>query len=245
MNKIDWQEKGKGHRGRLRDRFLANGLSGFHDVEIIELLLSFGTPRSDCKEQARALLAKYGSFAKVLEAPSSSLLKVKGVGVKNSFALSFVHAVAAHYLKDRIRGKRYLHSSADVLDYLTYSMRGLKSEVLTVIFLDSSHAIIESEVVAQGTINVNAVYPREIIKKSFEYNAAALIFAHNHPSGAINPSVLDIKLTKTMFLLCSNMQLRLVDHIIVGETTFSFADNGLMEKIKTECNSTMEKLHTT
>lgn len=243
MQKKEWQQKGKGHRGRLRDRFLENGLTGFTDTEIIELLLSFGTPRMDCKEQARALLTKYGSFTKVLEAPLASLQEVKGVGPKNSFALHFVHAVAAHYLKERIRGKKYIRSSSEVIEYLTHTMRGLKVEVLTILFLDSSHAIIDSEVVAEGTINVNTVYPREIVKKALAYHASALILAHNHPSGEIQPSPLDIKLTKTLFLLCSCLQLQLLDHLIIGHTTFSFADEGLMGTIKTECNATMTQLH--
>lgn len=165
MDKEQWQKKGEGHRGRLRDRFLNKGLDGFSDIEVLELLLSFGTPRSDCKEQARNLLERFGTFAKVIETSPDQLKEIKGVGIKNSFALSFVHAVARYYLKERLAGKKYLQSSQEVLDYLRYSLRGLKKEVLVVIFLDTSHAIIVSEIVAEGTLNVNTVYPREIIKK--------------------------------------------------------------------------------
>ena len=239
VDKEHWQEKGVGHRARLRDRFLANGLKGFSDAEILELLLSFGTPRSDCKEQARTLLKKYGSFAKVLEAPTTSLQHVKGIGPKNSFALHFVHAVASHYLKERLHGKLYLHSSREVADYLIHSMRGLKKEVLTVIFLDSSHAIIDSEIVAEGSLNVNTVYPREIVKRALDFHAAALVIAHNHPSGALEPSVQDIKLTKTLFLLCSFMQIQLLDHLVIGDGFFSFADNGLMDSVRQECREVM------
>ncbi len=235
-----WQKKGEGHRARLRDRFLAKGLDGFNDAEILELLLSFGTPRSDCKEPARMLLDKYGSFAKVLEAPIASLKEVKGVGPKNGFALHFVHAVASYYLKERLHGKRYLHSSREVAEYLIHSMRGLKKEVLTVIFLDSSHAIIDSEIVAEGTLNVNTVYPREIIKRALEFHAAALIIAHNHPSGSLKPSAQDIKLTKTLALLSRFMQLQLLDHLIIGDGSFSFADNGLMDSVSKECQNAME-----
>jgi len=234
-----WQKKGAGHRARLRDRFVEKGLAGFSEAEVLELLLSFGTPRTDCKEPARELLKKYGSFAKVLEAPVVSLQEVKGVGPKNSFALHFVHAVASYYLKERLHGKRFLQSSKEVGEYLVHSMRGLKKEVLTVIFLDASHAIIDSEVVAEGTLNVNTVYPREIIKKALEYHAAALILAHNHPSGSLKPSPQDIKLTKMLSMLCSNMQINLLDHLIVGDGSYSFADNGLMEKIRQECSKAM------
>jgi DNA repair protein RadC len=238
-----WQKKGECHRARLRDRFLANGLEGFSDTEILELLLSFGTPRADCKEPARTLLKKYGSFAKVLEAPLTSLREVRGIGPKNSFALHFVRAAASHYLKGRLSGKRYLHSSQEVADYLIHSMRGLKKEVLTVIFLDSSHAIIDSEVMAEGTLNVNTVYPREIVKRAFDFHAAALIIAHNHPSGSLNPSPQDMLLTRTLFLLCNYMQIQLLDHLVIGDGSFSFADNGLMESIRQECSEVMNSFN--
>ena len=243
MDKENWQKKGEGHRGRLRDRFLARGLDGFSDAEILELLLSFGTPRTDCKEPARLLLDKYGSFAKVFAAPMASLREVKGIGPKNGFAIHFIHAVASHYLKARLCGKRYLHSSSEVADYLVHSLRGLKKEVFTVIYLDSSHAIIDSEIVAEGTLNVNTVYPREIIKRALEFNAAALVVAHNHPSGSLQPSPQDIKLTKILALLCRYMQLQLLDHLIIGDGSYSFADNGLMGSVASECQSAMDSFN--
>lgn len=242
MDKELWAQKGEGHRERLRDRFIARGLDGFSDAEVLELLLSFGTPRKDCKEPAQELMKKFGSFSKVLDAPVASLREVKGVGPKNSFALHFIQAVAGYYLKERLYGKRYLHSSQEVKEYLLHSMRGLKKEVLTVIFLDSSHAIIDSKVIAEGTVNVNTVYPREVIKKGLEYHAAAIILAHNHPSGSLQPSPQDMKLTKMLYLLCTNMQLQLLDHLIIGEGTLSFADNGLMETIREECKLVMTTL---
>jgi DNA repair protein RadC len=240
VDKELWQKKGEGHRARLRDRFLARGLDGLSDAEILELLLSFGTPRTDCKEPARQLLEKYGGFAKVFEAPIASLQEVKGIGPKNGFAIHFIHAVAGYYLKERLHGKRFLHSSREVADYLIHSMRGLKKEVFTVIFLDSSHAIIDSEIVAEGTLNVNTVYPREIIKRALELHAAALIIAHNHPSGSLAPSTQDIKLTKTLALLCRYMQLQLLDHLIIGDGSYSFADNGLMDSVRVECQTAMD-----
>ncbi len=242
MDKEQWQKKGAGHRGRLRDRFLAKGLTGFSDAEVLELLLSFGTPRTDCKEPARQLLQRFGSFAKVLEAPLPALQEVKGVGPKNSFALHFVHGVANHYLKERLHGKRYLHSSKEVAEYLVHSMRGLKKEVLTIIYLDSSHAIIDSEIVAEGTLNVNTVYPREIITQALAFHAAAIIISHNHPSGSLQPSAQDIKLTRSLWLVCHYMQVQLLDHLIIGDGSFSFADHGLMQSIQKECVTVMESM---
>lgn len=128
MNKEQWQTRGAGHRGRLRDKYLELGLDGFSDAEVLELLLSFGTPRADCKEPARTLLKQYGSLAAVLETPAAALCKVNGVGPKSGFAISFVQAVAGRYLRQRLQGKRYLHSSKDVRDYLLHGMRGLKGK---------------------------------------------------------------------------------------------------------------------
>ncbi|MCF8056923.1 MAG: DNA repair protein RadC [Desulfocapsa sp.] len=243
MEKEEWQKKGAGHRQRLRDRFLERGLHGFADAEILELLLSFGTPRSDCKEPARAALKQFGSLAAVLEEPLNGLQEIKGIGPKNSFAVHFIQAVARRYLKDRLQGKRYLHSSGDVRDYLLHALRGLKKEVLTVIYLDTSHAIIDTETVAEGTINVNTVYPRELVKKALQQNSAAMIIAHNHPSGSLAPSDQDMQLTRTLCLLGSLMQIQLLDHIIIGNGSFSFADHGLMTNIGTQCRETIESLH--
>lgn len=243
MNKEEWQSRGAGHRQRLRDRFLERGLDGFTDAEILELLLSFGTPRSDCKEPARSALNHFGSLSAVLEEPLNGLQEIKGIGPKNGFAVHFIQAVARRYLKDRLQGKRYLHSSAEVRDYLLHALRGLKKEVLTVIYLDSSHAILDSETVAEGTINVNTIYPRELIKKALRRNAAAMILAHNHPSGTLDPSEQDMQLTRTLFLLGSLMQIQLLDHIIIGSGSFSFADHGLMASIAEQCKQTIGSLH--
>ena len=237
MDKKGWQNKGKGHRQRLRNRFLERGLDGFSDAEVLELLLTFGTPRSDCKEAARAALNHFGSLSTVLEASVEQLREIKGIGPKNGFAIHFVHSVAGRYLKERLKGKRYLHSSAEVRDFLIHSMRGLKRGVFTVIYLDPSHGIIDSEVVAEGTINVNTIYPREIIKRALEKNAAALVVAHNHPSGSLEPSSQDRKLTRNLHIVCGFMQMQLLDHLIIGDGFFSFADHGLMEQIRSESKS--------
>ena len=241
MKKEQWQQKGAGHRQRLREKFLDHGLDGFSDSEVLELLLSFGTPRKDCKEAARDLLKVFSTFDAVLDAGQEEVQQVKGVGPKNSFALSFVKSAANRYLRQRLNSKSYLRSSGEVIDYLAHSMRGLKNEVFTVIYLDSSHAILGSEVIAEGTINVNTVYPREIVKRALHRNAAALVVAHNHPSGAVEPSPQDRVLTKNLCLVCSMMQLRLLDHIIIGARHYSFADHGLMSEFHKWCQQVLSE----
>ena len=213
-------------------------MEALSDSEVLELLLIMGTPRKDCKQEARALLKHFGSLAKVLEAPAAELQKIKGVGPNNSFAVHFLHGVARRYLKKRLQAKQYLHSSRQVAEYLVHSMRDLQHEVLLAIFLDASHAIIDTEVVARGTVSTNTIYPRELVKLALEHNAAAMVVAHNHPSGNLQPSPQDHQLTRTLYLACSFMNIRLLDHLIIGqsEKTYSFADHGLMAGIGEECS---------
>jgi DNA repair protein RadC len=237
MDKEGWQKKGAGHRQRLRDKFIADGMESFTDGEVLELLLTFGTPQTDCKDPARALLKKFGSLAAVLERPQDELQTIKGIGPKNAFAIHFIQGVARRYLNQRLIDKDYLRSSREVANYLLHSMRDLQREVFTVIFLDASHAIISTEVVSEGTLASNTVYPRELIKMALERDAAALIIAHNHPSGSQSPSAADHRLTKNLFLALSLLDIKLLDHFIVAgpESPYSFADNGLMAKISAEC----------
>lgn len=243
MKKKDWQNRGAGHRQRLRDKFTRQGIEAFTDSEVLELLLVLGTPRKDCKEQARVLLKHFGSLASVLEAPTVELQKIKGVGPRNSFAVHFLHAVARRYLKCRLQEKQYLHSSQQVAEYLIHAMRDLQQEIFTAIFLDASHAIIDTKVVARGTVAANTIYPRELIKQALEHNAAAMVVAHNHPSGSLKPSSQDHRLTKTLYLACSFMNIRLLDHLIIGqsETAYSFADQGIMTRIGRECSRMLEQ----
>lgn len=236
--------KGAGHRQRLRDKFLELGIEAFTDSEVIEVLLSFGTPRSDCKEAARAALARFGSLPAVLDAAPQELQQIKGMGGKNIFALRFIQGVARRYLKQRIVGRQYLRSAREVADFLIHSMRGLKHEVLTVVFLDAAHAVITSEVVAEGTVNVNTIYPRELVKEALRLNASALVIAHNHPSGALKPSEQDKALTRNLYLLGSFLHISLLNHLIVGEgdTVFSFAEAGLMSGIRAQCGRLLGSL---
>lgn len=237
MDKSEWQQKGEGHRQRLRDKFLEQGIDSFTDSEIIELLLTFGTPRADCKEAARAALAQFKSLPAVLDASPVQLQQIKGIGPKNIFALRFIQGVARRYLRQRIVGKQYVHSSRQVADYLIHAMRGLQHEVLTVVFLDAAHGIIDTTVVAEGTATVNTVYPRELVKAALSHNATGLILAHNHPSGSLTPSRQDEELTRSLYLVCSFMHINLLDHLIIGagDQVYSFADQGLMTRIRDDC----------
>ena len=244
MDRDDWQDRGAGHRQRLRDKFLDQGLDAFTDAEVIELLLTFGTPRSDCKEQARSALRELGSLPAVLDAPAARLGAIKGIGPKNVFALHFIQAVARRYLRQRLKGKQYISSSRAVADYLIHLLRSLQREAFVAVFLDASHAIIDSEILSEGTVTVNTIYPREVVLAALRQNAAALVIAHNHPSGSLKPSAQDEQLTRTLHLVCAFMHLNLLDHLIIGagEEVYSFADHGLMARIRDECRSLHDSL---
>lgn len=228
------KDRNNGHRQRLRDKFRERGIEALTDSEVLELLLTLGTPRRDCKEIARAALKKFGSLPEVLEAEPQDLLKVNGIGPNNSFALTFIQAVSRRFLKERLQDRQYLRSSREVADYLVHSMRDLKKEVFTVIFMDAAHSIIATETIAEGTLTTNTIYPRELVKMALDRHAAALLIAHNHPSGSLTPSTDDLNLTRHLYAACRLVNVNLLDHLIIGdsENPYSFADHGLIAEIR-------------
>jgi len=221
----------QGHRHRLREKFLKGGLDGFLDYEIIELLLTLGTPRRDCKEQARKAIKEFRTLGGVLEASAHDLQKIKGIGPHNIFGLKFVQEVSRRFLREKMIKKVYCRSSGEVFDYLFHALRDLKRESFKVLFLDAKNQILEEKTLFEGTVDSSAVYPREIIKDALRYDASSLIFVHNHPSGDPEPSPCDKEITRDLVFAARVMQLKVLDHIIIGNNCyFSFADHGLIEE---------------
>jgi len=222
----------EGHRKRLRDKFIRSGISGFHDYEIVELLLTLGTPRKDCKQQAKEALRKFKTLRGVLEAPAEELQEINGVGPHNVFGIKLFQEISERYLKERIIGKKIqLKSSKKVYDYLFQSMQKDKKEIFKVMFLDGKNRLVEVEDLFEGSLASSVVYPREIMKQAIKYNAAGLIFVHNHPSGDPDPSPSDKDITKELVFAGHLMQIKVLDHIIIGDNKyFSFADGGLIEE---------------
>ncbi len=219
----------EGHRQRLREKFLNSGLDGFHDYEIIELLLTLGTPRSDCKQPAKDALKKWGSLKAVLEAPPKELKKIKGIGDHNVFGLKLTQDVARRYLADRIVDMDYIQSSEDVLDYLRHNLRDKSQELFMVIYLNGRNQILKMETLFEGTLNTSAVYPREVVKKALENDASALVLVHNHPSGNPSPSQDDLTITKKLKEAAKTIDIYIHDHLIIaGNDVYSFADHGLI-----------------
>jgi len=226
------KHKGEGHRERLRDRFLKAGLEAFHDYEIVELLLTLGTPRKDCKQQAKDAIKKFKGLKGVLDASLEELQEIKGIGPINAFGIKLFQEISEHYLKKKIIGKEIiLTSSKAVFDYLYQSMQKNKKEIFKVLFLNGKNKLIEVENLFEGSLTSSAVYTRNIMKKALRYNAAALIFAHNHPSGDPSPSESDNKITEGLVSAGNIMEVKVLDHIIIGDNKYySFADEGLIEE---------------
>ncbi len=220
-----------GHRKRLRERFLKGGLAGFPDYEIIELLLSLGTPRRDCKQQAKEAIKRFKTLRGVLTASPQELQQIKGIGPHSAFGIKLVQEVAREFLKEKIIDEPVYKSSQEIFDYLYHSMRDLKKEVFKVIYLNSQNQIIETADLFEGTVSSSSISPREVIESAIKNNAASLIFAHNHPSGSADPSKSDKELTRDLVYAGSIIQIKVLDHIIIGnDRYFSFAGEGLIEE---------------
>lgn len=227
--------KGDGHRRRLRERFLASGLSGFQDYEVLELLLSLNTPRKDTKQPAKELIETFGSLHRVLEASTRDLCRIKGVGPANSFGIHLIKAAADRYLETRIMDRDVVADPDSLLAFLNQTIGYKSREHFMGIFLDAKNRVTASEVLFEGSLTASAVYPREVIAKALDHRAASLIFAHNHPSGDIHPSAQDIRITRTLVFALKFAGINVHDHIITGsDGYYSFAGQGRMAAFNRE-----------
>jgi DNA repair protein RadC len=218
-----------GHRKRLRERFLKGGLSGFADYEIVELLLSLGTPRKDVKAQAKEAIKRFKTLRGVLSASPDELQQIQGIGSHSVFGILLVQAVSREFLKEKILDKHVYQSAQEIFEYLYHSMRDLKKEVFKVIYLTSRNQIIDTVDLFEGTVGQAAVSPRQIMESSLEKHAASLIFVHNHPSGDCTPSKNDNELTRDLVYASSVLGIKVLDHIVIGnDRYYSYAGEGLI-----------------
>jgi DNA repair protein RadC len=232
------KEESEGHRSRLRNKFIRSGLAGFLDYEVIELLLSLGTPRRDCKPQAKEAIHKFKNLRGVLEAAPDELQEIKGVGPHNVFGIKFVQAVATEFLKEKSLERPVCNSSQEIYDYFYLAMRDLRKEMIKAVYLNSQNQILEIRDFSQGTVDSSFVYPREIIEGAIRYHAVSMVMVHNHPSGNPEPSESDKQLTRDMVMAGMMMQIKLLDHIIIGDNRyFSFAGDGKIGKYEMEMAS--------
>jgi DNA repair protein RadC len=225
----------EGHRHRLRERFAKSGLTGFHDYEIVELLLTLVTPRHDMKDQAKEAIERFGSLRGVLEAPAGELRKIKGIGPVNSLGIKVVQDVAREFLKERLIDKPVFDSAQAIFDYLYHSMRDLKNEIFKVFYLNSQNQILAGQDLFEGTVDSSVVWPREVVVSALKHAATGLIFVHNHPSGNPDPSDSDKEVTRDLVYAGRIMQIKVLDHLIIGDNRyFSFAGAGLIDKFEVD-----------
>jgi DNA repair protein RadC len=207
----------EGHRKRLRDRFLQNGLGGFLDYEIIEMLLTLGTPRKDCKQIAKEVLKKSGSLDAVFDASLEDLKKIKGVGPSNAFGLKLFQAVSERLAKEKILGKIILDSPIAVVNYLQKSIGREKREHFVILSLDTHSHLIKVSNISIGTLDASLVHPREVFNEAIRVSADRIILAHNHPSGSIEPSKEDVAITKQLKCAGKILGIDILDHIIISK----------------------------
>jgi DNA repair protein RadC len=205
-----------GHRQRLRQRFRVGGADALPDYELLELVLFRALPRRDTKGIAKRLLARFGSFAEVVNAPEPRLKEVQDVGDAVVTELKLVRAAAVRLMRTEIVGRPALSSWKQVLDYLRAAQSYEHREQLRVLFLDKKNRVIADEVQQEGTVDHTPVYVREVVKRALELSATAVVLVHNHPSGDPSPSKADIDMTKQIAAAAAAMGISVHDHIIVG-----------------------------
>ncbi|MBU2252978.1 MAG: DNA repair protein RadC [Proteobacteria bacterium] len=219
----------RGHRERLRKKFMTAGMDALHDHEVLELILTYVVRQQDVKDRAKELLREFGTLKEIVDAEIEDLEKVPGIGKKSAILLKLVKEVAALYLKQKAKEKRQVSCTTELLDFCRTVMGAKKDEEFCVIYLDAQNQIIEFETIQKGIVNQAVVYPRQVLESALKKKASAIILAHNHPSGHVRPSEADIRLTKTIQETAKVLDILVHDHIIIGENRFfSFREEGLM-----------------
>lgn len=219
-----------GHRKRLKDRFSRTGLESFPDYEVVELILTYAQARKDTKPLAKDLIQKCGSLRGIVECPFEDLKKVKGLGEHSALLFKLIKAASERILRDRIlNSKTVITSPGELITYCQSKMGWLKDEQFRMIYLNTRNQVIEEEVLQDGTVDQTVVYPRKVMERAIQLKATALILVHNHPSGSLYPSPEDRELTRTLALAAKNLQIKVHDHLIIGqEGHFSFLENNLL-----------------
>jgi DNA repair protein RadC len=205
-----------GHRERLRDRFTTGGADALPDYELLEMVLFRAIKRGDTKPLAKALMARFGSFAEVISAPEQLLLEVTGVGPAIVTELKLIRAAALRLAKGDVLNRPMLGSWNAIVDYCRAAMAFEDREQFRILFLDKKNQLIADEVQQQGTVDHTPVYTREVIKRALELGSTAIILAHNHPSGDPTPSMADIDMTKKIISAGEKLGILVHDHIIIG-----------------------------
>ena len=219
-----------GHRERLRERFLEEGLDRFEDHQVLELLLFQVITRGDTNPIAHRLMERFGSLSAVLEADPTDLASVQGIGTRAASFLSLIPQVTRRYFQDRVqRDNPQLKSSTVVMEYVLPLMAGRPEEVFYVLCLDSHCRVLYPALISEGTVKEAHVNPRQVVEQALRHRAASVILAHNHPGGAAKPSTADHRLTARIVQILGGIGIPVLDHVIIAnDQAFSFAQEGVL-----------------
>lgn len=218
-----------GHRQRLRERFIKSGADALQDYELIELLLFMAIPRRDVKPLAKTLLSRFGSLPELMSASLHDLTQVEGISEGTAAAIKTVTAIAHRTMKQELMDKPVLNSWTRLMDYCHATMAHEKKEHFRILFLNKKNELIADEIQGSGTVDHTPAYPREIIKRTLELGATAIILMHNHPSGDPKPSQADIDMTKAIVRAAQPFNITIHDHIIIARKGYtSFRNEGLL-----------------
>jgi DNA repair protein RadC len=213
----------------MRARLLTAGPDAIADHEMLEMVLFLALPRRDTKPLARALLARFASFAGAIAAPAVELAAIDGLGDAGVAALKLVQAAALRLMRAEVINRPVLANWDRLMAYLTAALARERVEQFRVLFLDTRNRLLADEAQGRGTVNHTPVYPREVVKRALELNATALILVHNHPSGDPTPSAADLDMTRDIRHAAEALSITLHDHVIIGnDGALSFRREGLL-----------------
>ena len=214
---------------RPREKLLQRGPTSLSDAELVAVFLRTGLPGKNAVELARELLQRCGGLRQLLECRSDELCAVKGFGTAKYVQLRAALELGRRYLYSTMVKGSVLDSPCATRDYLRMHMKKYEHEVFACLFLDNRHRVISFDEMFNGTIDSASVHPREVVKRALQHNAAAVILAHNHPSGTAEPSQSDQLLTQRLREALQLVDIRVLDHFVVGDgETISLAERGLM-----------------
>lgn len=219
----------QGHRQRVKNRYLSQGLDGFEDHQVLEMLLFYCIPMKDTNELAHKMIREFGTLAGLFEADPADISRRCGVTENTSILVSLIPSLARRYLNGKWGDKPVLNASTKAGEYAVSLFAGRTYEAFFIICLDTQNRVNYSALVHEGTINEAPVYPRLIVEAVLRHQANSIILAHNHPGGSIQPSKADIEVTKRIASALEPISVKVVDHIIVaGEKYYSFRENGVI-----------------
>ncbi len=214
---------------RPREKLLLRGSASLTDAELLAIFLRTGTIGKSAVDLARDLLTNFGSLKALLDADQEHFCLAHGLGSAKYAQLQAVMEMAKRHFKEIIQRGSALTSPEVTRAYLSAQLRGYSYEVFACLFLDNQHRVIQLDELFRGTIDGASVYPREVVKQALHHNAAAVIFAHNHPSGITEPSQADKQITEKLKKALDLFDIRVLDHFIIGDgDPYSFAEHGLM-----------------